>query len=208
MTFLVVQLPNDGWRWEIAQDPTAPKTVAAWRTALGADVVANAAYFLADNTPAGFLSDEGVHSGMPWPSLEEQADTHGYTFMVTVSDDELALRYLPNDPQSAPPADAFLSFPTLVANGAPLVAESSGLFASRTMLAEDAEGNDYLIITEEETVTLYDAAQWLATQPEHFMTAGNLDGGPSTGVSIENGWWDIEDPSAPVPSVIVGYRKK
>lgn len=188
-------------------DPTAPKNVAAWRTALSADVIINAAYFLNDNTPAGFLSDNDATTGMPWPSMEAQADTHGYTFLVSANGaDGLALRYLPTDRQPSPTPESLLSFPTLLANGVPLVEKDSGLYASRTILAEDANGNDYAIITEKETVTLYGVAQWLAAQPEHFVTAGNLDGGPSTGVSMENGLWDVEDASAAVPSVIVGYR--
>lgn len=202
-------LPQTGWRWEIHNDPTTPKTVAAWRSALNADVVMNAAYFLEDYSPAGFLSADGVRSGMPWPNLEDQTDTHGYTFMVSVNNaDELALRYLPDSPQATPAADSLLSFPTLLAGGTPLVEKDSGLYASRTILAEDANGNDVVIITEKETVTLYDMAQWLAAQPEHFVTAGNLDGGPSTGVSIENGIWDLEDVSAAVPSVIAGYKEE
>lgn len=206
VTFLVVPLSHDGWRWELLNDPTAPKNVATWRSELGADIVVNAAYFLAENEPAGFLSIGGVTSGAAtWPSAEDQVDTHGYTFMTSIGDD-IMLRYLPNAPQTNPSPNSFLSFPTLIANGETLIEKDSGLFASRTMLAENEHGNDYVIISEKEMVTLYGAAQWLAAQPEHFVTAGNLDGGPSTGISIENGWWDVEDASAPVPSVIVGYR--
>jgi hypothetical protein len=46
----------------------------------------------------------------------------------------------------------------------------------------------------------------LLNQPEHFVLAGNLDGGPSTGVSFVDGRRSLEEYSVPVPNVILGSR--
>lgn len=209
VTFLVIALPEDGWRWDIVNDPAHPKTVAEWRAELDADVVFNAAYFGSDFTPTGYLRDTaavgGAESAVAWPTTAEQADRFGYTFLVQPQAGGIQLGYLPDAPQNETTGDALLSFPTLLANGQPLIAENSGLYAARTVLAKDVHDVTYLIITERGNVTLYHLAQWLAQQPEQFVLAGNLDGGPSTGVSLENGRWDVEEPSASVPSVIVGY---
>ncbi|MEK7105524.1 MAG: phosphodiester glycosidase family protein, partial [Patescibacteria group bacterium] len=73
---------------------------------------------------------------------------------------------------------------------------------------EDAAGHDYLIVTKKGSLSLYELAKWLDEQPENFVIAGNLDGGPSTGLSLENEKHDLEIPSGAVPSVIVGYRSE
>lgn len=202
--FMVVELPRSLWEWDVVEDVDNPKTVKEWREALGADIVFNAAYFNEDYTASGFMKEGKGPSRVPWPTREEQADPYGYTFLVH----NLHSTYLPRDPQEEPVGDAFLSFPTLVVDGQPIVAEDSQKYAARTMLAEDVNGNSYMVITTEGSVSLYEAAQWLAAQPEQFTLAGNLDGGPSTGVSIENKNRDIEDASAPVPSVIAGYSSE
>lgn len=206
VTFLVVELPHDNWRWELHNDPALPKTVYAWQSALGADVVFNAAYFTPSNTPAGFFKLGTGTSIAPWPTAEEQKDVHGYTFMLTLGVGDFSLHYLPTDPQSELAGPALLSFPTLVADGTALIDEDSGLYAARTMFAETADGRDYMIITEHGSVSLAEASYWLAQQPEHFVIAGNLDGGPSTSLFIENERFDLAVPGVSVPSVIAGYR--
>ena len=206
--FMIVDLTEMRLRFELQNDPAHPKTVEAWRDELGADIVWNAAYFTEANTPAGFFKTKGGVSAIPWPSVEEQSDAHNYTFMLTVHADDFALDYLPLHPAREPEDSALLSFPTLVAGGESIVTKDSHLRAARTVVAEDASGRDYLVVTEKGSLSLYELAEWLSDQPEQFVIAGNLDGGPSTGLSIENGTDDIERQSAAVPSVIAGFRAK
>lgn len=205
--FLVVDLGAENWQWSIMNNPDEPKSVAAWRESTGADIVFNGAYFGENFAPSGYFSVDGEQSTVPWPSTEQQREKGSYSFLVRVHDGEVSLAYLPDAPQGEPTDDAFLSFPTLLASGQPIVSEDSYRTAARTILAEDELGRDFLILTESGGVTLYEASRWLAEQPENFVTAGNLDGGPSTGVSVENGIFDIELESAPVPSIFV-LRKR
>lgn len=205
VTFLVYRLPTGGVEYALVGDPSNPRSVRQWREDLGADVVFNGSYFNADNTPSGYWKTGKGVSAVPWPSAGERADAYGYTFALTFANDGLHMRYLPADPVEEPVDEMFLSFPTLVADGAALVKIDSGQRARRTAVAEDANGVDYLIVTKEGTVSLYELARWLDAQPEGFVVAGNLDGGPSTGVSIENERQDVEVLSADVPNVIAIY---
>ncbi len=206
VTFLVVQIPDDA-RVRLLADADNPKSVLAWRESTGASLVVNGSYFLEDNQSSGYWEAGGMESQINWPTVEEQKDPVGYTFAVSTVEEKLALRYLPNEPMDEPADDTFLSFPTLMANGEPMVSRDSGLLARRTVLASQENGHDYLIVTERGELSLYELSRWLAEQPERFTIAGNLDGGPSTGLSLENGWHDMDVRSAGVPNVVAIFVK-
>lgn len=207
VTMLVMKLPQSLREYRLVSDPAHPKSVRAWREELGAEVVFNGSYFNEDGSPSGYWKTGKGTSAVAWPSLEVQTDTHGYTFAFSLLVGQMAMRYLPTDPMEEPVDEMFLSFPTLVADGQPMVESDSGQMARRTAVAKDADGRDYVIVTERGTLTLYELSRWLVEQPEHFVIAGNLDGGPSTGISIENNRQDIEVLSAAVPNVIAIYSK-
>ncbi len=203
IAMLVMKLPYSLREVELVADPEHPKSVRAWREELDAEIVFNGSYFNEDNQPSGYWKTGKGKSAVAWPSLEEQADPHGYTFALSALVAQFDMRYLPSGPMEEPVDEMLLSFPTLVADGKPMVESDSGQRARRTAVAKDADGRDYVIVTEKGTLTLYELSRWLAEQPERFVIAGNLDGGPSTGISIENGSADIDVLSAAVPNVVV-----
>ena len=206
VTFDLVNLTAGGYTFENVLDSTGPKSVQSWRENLGADIVFNSAYFNGANEPTGYYALPASSSITPWPSVKEQADTASYSFLVQIVEGKLKLDYLPASPRTESPTNAFLSFPTLLADGKVLVKSDSGSLASRTMLAEDSRGDIYLVVTEKAPLSLFESATWLSQQPEHFILAGNLDGGPSTGLSITDGQHILDEPSALVPNVIAGTR--
>jgi hypothetical protein len=208
VSFLIVDLTEARYRFDLKKNEERPLSVQMWRDALAADIVFNGAYFGEGNEPSGYFKVNDEPSVQPWPSREEQKEKVSYAFLVEVNDGALQLSYLPENPQEEPAGDAFLSFPTLVVNGRPIVKADSLQYGARTILAEGDNGHIYLVLTERGSVSLYEAAEWLAAQPEHFTLAGNLDGGPSTGVSLENGFFDLEDASAQIPNVLAGYRDR
>jgi len=208
-TFLIVKLAVNDFRWGLAEDSEAPKTVMAWREALRADLVINGTYFTEMMQPTGYYHAAGATSThISWPSRDEQKDDTGYTGLVQIVDGQLNLYYLPDEPQKESAADvaAFLTFPTLVAGGESLVKTDSQKYAHRTILAKDSDGTPYIIITENGLPSLYETAEWLVKQPENFTIAVNLDGGPSTGISYADEDIKLEVTSASVPNVI--YIKK
>ncbi|MFA6018081.1 MAG: phosphodiester glycosidase family protein [Patescibacteria group bacterium] len=199
----------DAIKWDFANAPSSPRSVHEWRNVLSADVVINGSYFNEVNQPTGYYSIDG-NANMVCPMFSSDYDTaFGYTFAVWIDNDQLEFGYasdvpfLCGGPESLP-VTAFVSFPTLIYNNASMIETNSGLKARRTFLAETVEGQKEIIVTESGEVTLFDAAQWFLDQHEEYSVVGNLDGGPSTGLSIAQDRWSVEVPSSAVPNVIFG----
>ncbi|MBU2566560.1 phosphodiester glycosidase family protein [Patescibacteria group bacterium] len=205
VNFLVVNLSDDNWYWDFANEPYNAMNVSDWRTHLYADIVINGAYFAEDMQPTGYYKMSGELVGSrSWPATEIQDDKNGYTGMVKVTNGDLSLVYLPDSHQSEPGYDdaVLLTFPTLIANGENQITEDSKKFAHRTILAQDDSGESYIILTESGLPSLYEAAEWLKEQPENFEIAINLDGGNSTGISYSFNDDTLDVSSVPVPNVI------
>ncbi|MDF1497383.1 MAG: phosphodiester glycosidase family protein [Patescibacteria group bacterium] len=209
VTFLVAKLSTDDFKWGLAEDSLAPKTVMAWRQELGADLVINGSYFDEMMQATGYYHPAGATSTrIAWPSRDSQSDELSYTGLVQIVNGDLNLFYLPAQTlkESAPDVAAFLTFPTLVADGKTLIKTDSQKYAHRTVLAKDMNGTPYVIITESGSPSLFEMAEWLVAQPERFAIAVNLDGGPSTGMSYADDKIKLEVTSAAVPNVV--YLKR
>lgn len=207
VTFTLLNLSEAGLSFSLANAPEDVQSVSFWRKETGADFTVNGAYFNDAYEPTGFYARPGEESIVPWPSLEAQKEAASYSFLVEVKNGGLGLSYLPESPKETAPTEGFLSFPTLIAGGEMLVTNDTGLQAERSVLAEAENGDTYLIIVEKGSVSLFEAASWLMEQPEHFVIAGNLDGGPSTGLSYTDGKRIFDELSAPIPNVILGNRE-
>lgn len=208
--FLVIGIDEEEFEWGMANNPAEPKTVLAWRRNLDASLVVNGSYFNEDMQPTGYYRIAGATSSrITWPGRDEQKNKSGYTGLVRIIDGDLNLEYLPAGRQreSAPDVAAFLSFPTLVYDGEALIEEDSKKYAHRTLLAQDARGEPYIILTESGIPSLYETAKWLEAQPEEFTIAINLDGGNSTGLSYADDEVKLEIVSAPVPNVLYLNRR-
>jgi len=204
VSWILFKLKADIWSWSLANDPSSPKTVSAWRETLKSNLVINGSYFNEDYHPSGYYQEPNSSSSQPWPDLATQKKPDSYSGLLKIRDGKLEISHLTDKPQAKPAKSeqALLTYPTLLANNQSLVKEDSKKYARRTILAQDAEGTTYLLITETGAVSLYEASQWLATQPEKLQIAINLDGGPSTGLSYQEGDSNFEVPSVPVPNVI------
>lgn len=205
VSFLLLHVPQS-MTWDFANDPTTARSVHEWRTVLGATVAINGSYFDGENRPAGYYVRSGEESAVDCPDFSDAASLVGYTFGVSVQSGRLNLSYIPQDPSFCSDLlsdTKFASFPTLLANGEPVVAADSGFLARRTILAQGKNRID-IIVTESGEISLYEAARWLDAQADNYTIAGNLDGGPSTGISANAEPWSVEIPSAAVPNVIWG----
>ena len=200
VSFLVSKFSADS-HWSIKNDISAPKSVHEWRQLLRAKLVINGSYFSESYDPTGFYSIDGSDSAIQWPNTA--FDENGYTFAVNIQEEKMNMYFVPASSTIGPyPGSTFLSFPTLVLNDVPMVDIDSGLHARRTVLAQTEDSAIYVIVSEKGEVSLYQMAQWLVAQPEHFRIAGNLDGGPSTGLSAESKPWNIDIQSSAVPNVL------
>lgn len=166
-------------------------------------------YFDENYHPAGFYQNPNSSSSKPWPDLSAQKKPDSYSGLMKIHDGNLEINYLTDKPQAKPAKDeqVLLTYPTLLANGQPLVKEDSQKYSRRTILAQDAGGTTYILVTETGLTSLYEVGQWLANQPEKFRIAINLDGGPSTGLSYQANDSNFEVPSVPVPNVITASFK-
>ncbi len=202
VSFLVSKFAADA-HWAMKNTPAEPKSVHEWRQSSGASFVVNGSYFTETNQPAGFYSIDGSESVVAWPELA--VGEAGYTFAVNIREDgTMNMYHVPlSSMLGSYPGSTFLSFPTLILNDTPMIGEDSGLHARRTVLAQEDNGTIDVIVSETGEESLYQMAQWLAEQPEHFQIAGNLDGGPSTGISTFGNPWNIEVQSAAVPNVLM-----
>ena len=207
VSFLIVHI-DDTMTWGFANDPTSPRSVHEWRTDLDVDLVINGSYFTETHQSAGYYVLNGERNGV-CPMLSSNSDiAFGYTFSVWIDDaDHLEFGSTSSHPElcggmDVAPPDTFASFPTLIYQNASMIEKDSELKAHRTMLAQTVDGEQYIVLTESGEVTLYDVAQWFLEQNEEYVIVGNLDGGPSTGLSMRGERWDIEVPSAAVPNVI------
>jgi hypothetical protein len=205
VSFLVVHLPST-MTWFLANDPSSPKTVREWKDSFHASLVLNGSYFTEDHEPAGYYAIDGVQSGK---AECPTGDRLGYTFGVAMKEKKLVMTYIPDLSEAfcSEYLTGFASFPTLVRNDVSTIETDSGLKARRTMMAQTMDGKQQILITESGETTLYDVAQWLVDQPEIYAIVGNLDGGPSTGLSIHSiSGKDVNIPSAAVPNVILGWE--
>lgn len=201
VSFLVSKFSSDS-TWKMMNEPDAARSVHEWRKTLDAKFVVNGSYFTETNQPAGFYSIDGADSIVSWP--DAATNENGYTFAVNIQDGGMTLYHVPTSSMvGSYSGSTFLSFPTLVLDDASMIASDSGLHARRTVLAQTDDGTTHVIVSESGEVSLYQMAEWLVAQPEHFRIAGNLDGGPSTGISTAGTPWDIEIQSAAVPNVLI-----
>ena len=206
--FIIYKMPKADWSWKMANDPLHPKTVSDWRENLNAGLVINGAYFDENMFPAGYYQlpgSTGTHT-LAWPKA---TDEHSYSGLVQIKNGELNLTHLPDNPiQPDAQSQALLSFPTLLADGRALVTEDSKKYARRTVLAMDAQGDIYVVVTENGELSLQELSTWLAVQPEKFQTSINLDGGKSTGLSFKDETSQALDiSSASVPNVLSATKK-
>lgn len=189
--------PQAGLEWSVVTG-TAAQLVSAWSDQEGVPAfVLNAGYFHEDGSPSGWVQAGGVRYG----KRAFDADRTGY----------VALGRSPTllagaTPTSTIKVDALQSYPWLIKQGKISFTEETGQYARRTFVGTDRRGNWYVGVVPSESVTLYQLAHLLKLVPEtDWVSAMNLDGGPSTGLMTNvAGVEDRFDSFAGVSYVIVG----
>lgn len=172
----------------------APKGVAEWQAVTGASALINGAFFEPGDTILGTLIEGGQAQGEPF-------EDHGG--MLTIRDDTVDMRSLLESPLL--PDEQFdyaiSGRPMLLYPGGRAVDFDLSPEASRrTVVAQDRRGRILFLVNDNGAVSLYKMRDWLATTPELNITAAfNLDGGGSTGLSINmpnktmliDSWWAV-----------------
>ncbi len=184
---------------------TTPLSLEEWAKQTQADIVVNAGYFL--------IEDERYYpTGLVISNSEPYGISYGdFGAMFTVANGTPDLRWLAENPYD--PAQtldfALQSFPLLVKPGGELgfPAEfEDNLTARRTVLAKDQSGNFLLILTQKGYFTLHTLSMFLTGSDLNLDIAVNLDGGPSTGLVMQEPY--IKIPSGTLlPFVLTIHQK-
>lgn len=167
-----------------------PQTVSSWQEELNATVVINGSYFDEDYALVTRTVVAGVAVG---PLLSGQTGSftqnHG-AWVITTEASQLG-------------DIGMQSYPILVLDGAAQVNTTSTDTAQRTVVALDQSGLVYLIICEYGVFTLTELSVALAELNDPaLVSALNLDGGTSTGLSIDSDTVRYLDDSLIIPSVV------
>lgn len=150
----------------------AGRPMSDWLAGLGAVMVINGGFFLADGTPAAPMISNGTPSGP-----RSYNARHG-AFVATA--DFVGIR----DLRQADWRDAFkdarnaaISFPLLLGPDGGNAAQPSDKSADRSFVAQDEAGR-IVLGTSEAFFTLQDFAALMKAVPLKLTAALNLDGGP------------------------------
>ena len=176
-----------------------PKRISDWAKELDAEIVINGAYFDKDFTPSGYLKINNERIG-------ELLFDQNKSGLIQIDNGEFTIRDLAENPlQTGEELDFGLqSFPFLIENGKAVIKEDSGKTARRTALGTDKDGLVYIISADLVHISLYELMNKLIETNIDFTYVLNLDGGPSSGISIYN---ELKDSVTKVPSVILFEKR-
>ena len=181
---------------------TSSQFVSGWQKTVPESVAAfNGAFFHEDQYPSGTLITQGVSVG----TRSFDTDKSGLLDLAPIA---RIVDGVNQDLNAAPGREAAQSFPMLVRDRQPSVLTESGKTARRTFAAERDDGAIVLGVVTDGTLTLYQLAHDLARRELRLRTALNLDGGPSSGMSVHLPiWQEVSDSLTPIPISIIVIPK-
>jgi len=176
--------------------------IGAWAARLpGASAIVNGGYYLEDGSPAGYFAVNGERIGKAAFDLDKTAllvFDEGAEIVDTSSTD-FALSGLKT---------AMQTYPFLVRDGAPAVREDSGKTARRSFIGVDRDGGVWMGVVANADVTLYELSRRLVGLGVEWRDVVNLDGGPSTGISVRfTSGRVVRETFGGVPNVIAAFKK-
>jgi uncharacterized protein YigE (DUF2233 family) len=199
----LLRIEPAGYRFEVLYDPERPRTVQQWAADSGATITINGGYFTPELTALGLVVTNGVYHGQSYDD---------FAGMLAVGPDGVQVRWLRDRPYNPgePLLAAVQSFPVLIKPGGVMgFPEEDGMLARRTVIAQDRAGQIVIAICPNGTFTLHQLAAYLLQTDLELDIALNLDGGPSSGLSLAIEEERIEIPSyVPVPVVITIKSKE
>ena len=200
----ILRIDPEWFSFDVTYDPQG-KDLEAWQSASGAAVVVNGGYFQrADDTflPAGLIVVGGKAMG----------DSYGsFAGMLAIRNDGPELRWLKTKPYDSqePLTAALQSFPILIKPGGligfPQESEDN-ITARRTVVGQDRNGKMVFLVASLGYFTLRQLSMYLYESDLELDIAMNLDGGPSTGILI-NDPHEIIPAQTILPIVVVVFPK-
>lgn len=198
--FTIARIDPQVHQLRVAVDEEDPKTMDEWQVQLNAQLVVNGSYFDENyQLTTRTVTPEDSYGPLLTGSTGIARTFDGQDWVIMQGD------VLQDEPQNTTQNNiqySIQSYPLLI-NGQQLFTGGSDDIAARTVLALDERGMVYIIVAERGVLTLDQLANTLATLLNTpFTKALNLDGGTSTGLSIESGSIDYFNSSVAVPSIL------
>jgi uncharacterized protein YigE (DUF2233 family) len=195
---LLYRFPAAGFSWRFEHSTSSAVSVREWFDHFPDSVMAtNGVYFHEDLSPSGAFVSKGE-------SISERSFDADKSGLLVLSP---SLRIIDTTKEPAPITsfeEAAQTYPFLIKDGVEAISEDSGKLAERTFIGTDADGNGYLGVVINDTVSLHELMRLLKEQPIAWDDALNLDGGPSTGYFTR---FDTKNEGrnslTPVPNVIL-----
>lgn len=201
----MLRLDQNLFRLDVAYDET-PKDLKNWQAETKASIVVNGGYFRVEN-------DKYIPNGLT--IINGKAFGDGYdTFagMLAINEKSTELRWLANEPYNSTErlVAALQSFPLLIKPGGELGFSKQyedNLKARRTVIGQDKGGKLFFIVASEGYFTLHELSAYLTESDLNLDIAINLDGGPSSGIIIDNFPQESVFAQTPLPVVILAYPR-
>ena len=187
-------------------DATSTGHISDWRNANTSTIaILNGEYFQASGTPSGFLRAGGESISSHYFDLDRSGFIYGGSTpeIVMVS----SSKAIQGGATHSAATDILQSYPFLVQEGKMAVTTESGKAARRSFVGFDTSHNLYLGVVDNGDVTLHELSLYLAQSGVLWTNVLNLDGGPSTGISVKDGDWnELIDSWTSIPNVVMVRR--
>jgi uncharacterized protein YigE (DUF2233 family) len=197
---IIYKINPEQFNIKILNSEKDPKYVSDWLYENdSAEIVINGGYFHEDFSPSGYLK-------VNFERVGERLFDQNLSGLVEIENNKLTLRDLKTNPLKDGENIEYglQSYPFLIKNSLPAVADDTEKTARRTALGLDQEGNIYIIVADASHISLYGFMNEIIKTKIPFTNVLNLDGGTSTGVAVSYGnFSDIKDSLVKVPNVIV-----
>jgi len=201
----ILRLDQNLFRLDVAYDET-PKDLENWQAETKASIVVNGGYFRVENgkyIPNGLTIINGTAFG-------DSYDT--FAGMLAINEKSAALRWLANEPYDSTEklVAALQSFPLLIKPGGELGFSKQyedNLKARRTVIGQDKDRKLLFIVASEGDFTLHELSAYLTESDLNLDIAINLDGGPSSGIIIDNYPQESVFEQTLLPVVILAYPR-
>jgi hypothetical protein len=181
---LILRIDPEWFSFDVAYDPQG-KDLETWHSATGAAVVVNGGYFRRENemfVPDGLIVVGGRPIGSSYGS---------FAGMLAIRNTGPELRWLktkPYDPQE-PLSAALQCFPMLIKPGGHIgfpEESEDNIQARRTVVGQDGRGKMVFLVSSLGYFTLRQLSVYLYDSDLDLDIAMNLDGGPSSGMFIDD----------------------
>ncbi len=200
----VLRVHQDRYRLDIAFEGI-PQSLEGWQRQTNAEVIINGGYYRIENEkyyPTGLTIVDGVTYGTGYGD---------FAGMLAIDESGADLRWLAEQPydSSEPLQAALQSFPILVKPGGELgfsAENEDNVPARRTVIGQDMDGNILFIIAGKGYFTLHQISVWLTASDLNLDIAVNLDGGPSSGIFVDEPREGVPAQTA-LPFVILVFPK-